>query len=71
VSSHPAGNDLLEPALVALPGPRSRGGGAGGPKRLGACPGPVARAARGRSTNLRAAAALAALTVAHPIGRLA
>lgn len=41
------------PAPVALPGPRSRRGGAGGLRGCGADSRPGARVARGRSTNFR------------------
>ena len=54
----PAAPNFSQSAPVALPGPRSRTDGAGGPQRFGARPGPVAQAARGRSTSTPAATAL-------------
>lgn len=58
-------------APVALPGPRSRRGGAGGPQRPGACPGFGAWAARGRSTSPAALRAPAPTLGIPPLSRAA
>ena len=50
--AEPAAPAFHSPAPVALPGPRSRTDGAGGPRRPGARPGSAAQAARGRFTSL-------------------
>jgi len=51
-------SSFLPPATVTLPGSRSRISGAGGRRSLGAHPGPVAEAARGRCNPLRPIARL-------------